>query len=186
MPTQDKHPSHMRSAGQFNALVLSTCKNPITHENPTIPEYITPSTHKLAIPSTYKLKNSSTQKLINPSTHKLTTPSIYKLKNFSIHELIDSSTRKLNFLYFILQQHSKFHSVLAKIQVEKWVNSHYFQPFMSSCLSDFKNTTCILHHIAFLVCLPTRIFSTPITHFQPLKPHFLMAVLPFSAMCFMV
>ena len=161
MPTQDKHPSHIRSAGQFNALVLSTCESPITHENPTTPEYII------------------------ASTYKLTTPSIYKLKNFSIHELINSSTRKLKYLYFILQQRSKFHSVLAKIQVEKWVKSNYFQPFMSSCLSDFKNITCILHHIAFLVCLPTRIFSTPITHFQPLKPRFLMCVLPFFAMCFM-
>ena len=169
MPTQDKHPSHIRSAGQFNTLVLSACKNPITHENPTTPEYITASTYKLT----------------NSSTHKLTTPSIFKLKNLSIHELINSSTRKLKYLYFILQQHSKFHSVLAKIQVEKWVKSHYFQPFMSSCLSDFKNTTCILHHIAFLVCLPTRIFSTPITHFQPLKPRFLMGLLPFFAMCFM-
>ena len=49
----------------------------------------------------------------------------------------------------------------------------------------FEGITCILHHFAFLVWLPTHIFSTPITHFLPLKPHFLIALLPLLAMLFM-
>ena len=52
-------------------------------------------------------------------------------------------------------------------------------------MSIFRNTTCILHHLAFLVWLPALIFSTPITHFLPLKPYFLIALLPLLAMLFM-
>jgi len=52
-------------------------------------------------------------------------------------------------------------------------------------LSIFKKKTCILHHLAFLFWLPDRIFSTPISPFLPLKPYFLMAILPFRAMYFM-
>jgi len=52
-------------------------------------------------------------------------------------------------------------------------------------LSLFKKKTCILHHFAFLFCLPAHNFSSPITHFLPLKPYFLMAILPLSAMFFM-
>ena len=49
----------------------------------------------------------------------------------------------------------------------------------------FKKKNCILHHIAFLVWLQLVFFQPPITHFQPLKTHFLTVILPFSAMCFM-
>ena len=56
---------------------------------------------------------------------------------------------------------------------------------MSWCLSIFRPRTCILHHFTFLVWLPTHIFTTPISHFQPLKTHFLTAILPFLAMSFM-
>ena len=81
---------------------------------------------------------------------------------------------------------SKFHSVLAKIQAVKWVNGHYFQSFTPFVLSVFGNETCILHHFAFLVWLPTQNFSSPITHIQPLKSHFLTVVLPFLTMFLMV
>ena len=50
----------------------------------------------------------------------------------------------------------------------------------------FKKKGCNLHHLAFLEWLPPRNFSCPITHFQPLKSHFLTTILPFSAMYFMV
>ena len=89
-------------------------------------------------------------------------------------------------LSFILQYGSNFRSILAKMLLKKQLNSHYFYPFMPWCLSIFKPRTCILHHFAFLVWLPTRIFSTPISHFQPLKNHFLMTISHFSAMFFMV
>ena len=106
--------------------------------------------------------------------------STYKLKDSSTYKLKDSSTQKLKFLSFILQYHSNFRSVLAKIQVKKQVNSYYFCPATSSNLSVFKKKTCILHHFAFLVWLPTRIFSTPITRIQPLKSHFLRLFCPFQ------
>ena len=53
-------------------------------------------------------------------------------------------------------------------------------------MSIFKKTTCILHHLAFLVWSPTHIFSSPITCFLPLKSHFLTTISLFSAMFFMV
>ena len=89
-------------------------------------------------------------------------------------------------LFFILQYRSNFHSVLARMQVIKQVKSHYFLPFTSFILSVFKNKTCILHHFAFLDGRQLTIFSLPNTHFQPLKPHFLMAILPLLAMFLMV
>jgi len=95
MPTQDKHPSHIRSAGQFNALVLSTCESPITHENPTTPEYITASTHKLATPSTYKLKNTSTQKLINSKTYHPINAQTYHSINLQTQKLFNSRAHQL-------------------------------------------------------------------------------------------
>ena len=157
MPTQDKHLSHIRSAGQFNALVLSTCESPITHDNPTTPEYIIASTYKLTTPSVYKLKSSST----------------YKLKNLSTHIPTNASIQKLKLLLFILQYRSNFHSVLAKIQAIKQVNNYYFQIFTLFDLSVFKNRTCILHHLAFLVWLPAHIFFTPTyTLFTPKIPLF--------------
>ena len=119
---------------------------------------------------------------INPLAYKLTKAQ--QLQKTSTHKLINSSTLKLKLLSFILQCRSNFCFVLAKIWVKKQVNIHYFYPFMPWRLSIFKPRTCILHHFAFLVWLATRIFSTPNTHFQPPKPYFLNAILPFLAMCF--
>ena len=51
---------------------------------------------------------------------------------------------------------------------------------------NFKKRACILYHLAFLDWLPTHYFLPPITHFQPLNPHFLTTILPFFAMCFMI
>jgi len=53
-------------------------------------------------------------------------------------------------------------------------------------LSVLGKKTCILHHFAFLDWLPTRIFSTPNYPLLAPKTHFLTAILPFLAMCFMV
>ena len=66
------------------------------------------------------------------------------------------------------------------------VNRPYFQSFTPSDMFDFKQTTYILHHFAFLVWLPTHDFRSPKTHFQTPKPHFLTTILPFLAMYFMV
>jgi len=69
------------------------------------------------------------------------------------------------------------------LKVGKW---HKFWPFAHLVLYVFENKTFILHQIAFLVWLPSRYFSDPITRFYPLKTHFLTTILPFSAMCFKV
>ena len=89
-------------------------------------------------------------------------------------------------IIYILQCHSNFHIVLAKIWVKKQVNRHYFQILLPFILSVFKNKACILHHFTFLDWLPTHYCLRPITHFQHLKSHFLTPILPFSAMCFVV
>ena len=117
-------------------------------------------------------------KPFEPITPKLISPSTQKL--------INSSSQKLKLLSFILQYRSNFRSVLAKIWVKKLVKSHCFYPLTPWGLSIFKPKTCILHHLAFLVWLLTRIFSSPNTCFQPLKTYFLMVILPFLAMWFMV
>ena len=116
--------------------------------------------------------HKSTQSL-NLQTHKPTNSQTYKLTNLPTYQLKS------------LQPHSIFHSVLAKILVKKLANIHHFQPTTSSGLSVFKKKTCILHHLASLFWLPARIFSTPISPFLPLKPHYLTAILPFLAMFFM-
>ncbi len=101
-------------------------------------------------------------------------------------QLARPPTRKLKLLSFVLQCRSIFRSVLAKILVKKQVKSRFFYPFAPWLLSIFKPRTCILHHFTFLVWLKTHYRFRPITHFQTLKPHFLMAILPLLALCFMV
>ena len=127
---------------------------------------------------THQLTSSSIQ---NTKTQKLTSPSTYKLKKTSTYQ-----RTKLKIVTFILQYFFKIHSVLAKIQAIKLVKIHFLCPFTAWNLSNFKPATCILHHFAFLDWLPTHNFSGPKTHFQPLKSHFLTAILPFLVMCLML
>ena len=87
-----------------------------------------------------------------------------ELINSKEHQLKNSPTQNLKLPPFLLQNHSNFRSVLAKISVKKQVKSRFFYPFTPWGLSVFKPRTCILHHIAFLVCLPTRIFQLQITN----------------------
>ena len=72
--------------------------------------------------------------------------------------------------------------VLEKTGGEKHSKCRVFSSFLFPFSSFQGRLTCVLHHFAFLVCLPTHYFLSPITHFQPLKPYFLTVVLPFSAM----
>ena len=76
MPTQDKHSSHIRSAGQINSLPYKLTKTP------TNPEYINSPTHQLKAQNTetYKLKNSQAQQLTNSKSHQLRISSTQKLK----------------------------------------------------------------------------------------------------------
>ena len=95
-----------------------------------------------------------------------------------------TSTQKLKLLFVILQCRSNFRSVLAKIQAGRLVKSCFLYPSNPCGLSNSKPRTCILHHFAFLDWLKARDFSSPISYIWPLKPHFLTAVLPHLAMCF--
>ena len=100
----------------------------------------------------------------------------YSLTTSQPHPRISTKTHqspKVKLLFLFLQCGSIFHFVLAKIQLKKQVNSHYFQPFTPYFLSTFKKKVCILHHIAFLFCLPAHYFLRPISHFQSPKPYFL-------------
>ena len=94
-----------------------------------------------------------------------TRKSNQELINSKEYQLKSPPTQNLKLLFFLLQNHSSFRSVLAKISVKQQVKSRFFYPFTPWGLSVFKSRTCILHHIAFLVCLPARIFQPPITHF---------------------
>ena len=57
---------------------------------------------------------------------------------------------------------------------------------MPLTLSIFKNKTYVLHHLAFLVWLEVRFFSSPNTPILPLKTHFSIDILPLSATYFVV
>ena len=115
-----------------------------------------------------------------------TRKSNQELINSKEYQLKNPPAQNLKLLFFLLQNHSNFRSVLAKISVIKQVNCHYSWPFTPFVLSVLKNKTCILYHLAFLVWLPAHYFLRPTTHFQLLKTHFLTVILPFSAMRFMV
>jgi len=52
-------------------------------------------------------------------------------------------------------------------------------------LSVFKSKTCILHHIAFLFCLPAHYFLPPNYALLAPKTPLFTAILPLSAMYFM-
>jgi len=91
MPTQDKHPSHIRSAGQINSLVINSRK---------------PNNYRIHHPITLQI-----QKLINTLTQKLANPKAPKP--------INSLAQNLKLLSFILQYRSNFRLVLAKIQAKK-------------------------------------------------------------------
>ena len=131
------------------------------------------STRKLIHSKAHPLKNSSSQRLIHSKDHQLANSSTQKnihskahpLKSSPTQKLTNSSTPKLKTLSFILQSRSNFRAILAKILVKKLANIRYFSSFMPSGLSVFKPGTYILHHIAFLFCLPVHYFSPPITPF---------------------
>ena len=127
IPTPHKH-----------SLSCTTCKNKPTNRlqrprkpnNSRMRQLINPSTHKLKNSSIQKLKKSSAHqptnslihKFINSkksSTHQLINSSTHKLINSKNHQLKKSSTQKLKLLFFILQQHSNFRCILAKIRVKK-------------------------------------------------------------------
>ena len=69
MPTQNKHSSHIRSAGQNNSLAYKRAK-------------------------AQQLQNAATHQLTNTSTHKLTTPSIHQLISSQNHNSTSLSTYK--------------------------------------------------------------------------------------------
>ena len=82
---------------------------------------------QLPIVSTHQFKSPPTHLLTNLSTHNLTPPQLTDSKNntnLSAHNLIKSQTQKisnseLKLLSLILQKHSGFNSVLAKISAKK-------------------------------------------------------------------
>ena len=111
--------------------------------------------------------------ITNSPTHQLTNSPSHKLTN-------------LKGLLYILQNTRRLSLPSSEKKAQKHANWHYFQPYTFLFLSVFWHITCILHRFAFLVWLPTHNFPTPITRFLALKTHFLVANLPFSAMCFIV
>ena len=123
------------------------------------------------------------------------SPSIYtsvRYRSFSLFPLFNGkrcaawAVRNLKLLFLFYKPDLVFTSFQRKRQVKKQANSHIFYHFTPWNLSVFKNKPCVLHHLAFLEWFPTHNFPSPITHILPLKPHFLAAILPFPAMCFMV
>ena len=82
-------------------------------------------------------------------------------------------------MFFILYKtHPILEPILAKIRHKIRHFTAILPHLLPLCLSSFEHSACILHHFAFLVWPKARNFSSPNTHFQALKTHFLMGVLP--------
>ena len=106
--------------------------------------------------------------------------------NSQTHQLNNSPPHKLKSLQYILQNTYRLSLPSSEKKAQKRANRSYFQPNTFLFLSVFLHITCVLHHLAFLVWLSTRIFQPPNTHFLSLKSYFLTTILPFLGMCFMV
>ena len=77
-------------------------------------------TQQLPNTSTYKPINSKTYQLTTSSTqHPIASPTNKLITNPRTLQLINLQTQKLKLFVLFLQNHSKFHAVLAKIWVEK-------------------------------------------------------------------
>ena len=91
MPTQNKHSSRIRSAGQNNSLAYKLAKAQQLPKTSTH-QLTNTSTHKLA--KTQQPPKTSTHQLTNTSTHKLTDPPIHQLISSQKHNSTSSSTYK--------------------------------------------------------------------------------------------
>ena len=89
-------------------------------------------------------------------------------------------------LFILYKTHTVINLILARTRHKIGYFTAILPLFRSLSLSCFAHITCILHHLAFLVCRQLAIISPPITHFQTLKTHFLRVILPFFVMYFMV
>ena len=76
--------------------------------------------------STDQLINLQTQEFINELTRKFINLLTQEPTNSLTRQLKKSLTQNLKDIAFILHYHAKFHSVLAKERVVKWVKSHCF------------------------------------------------------------
>lgn len=147
---------------QTHQLTNSSACQPI---NSPSPHLTNSSTYKLISLPAHQLTISPSRKFINLQARQLTNPSIHHLPTSQTRQLANSSTKNLKSIIFILQKHSCFIAILAKILAVNWANWHNFQPFASLTRSIFKRKTCILHHFAFLVWLPPHYFLRPIIRF---------------------
>ena len=91
MPTQDKHSSHIQSAGQINSLAYKLVKTQQLPNTPTH-QFINSTTHQLTNSQIHQLINSPTHKFKNSSTHHLINSSTHQLTNSPTHQLTNSST----------------------------------------------------------------------------------------------
>ena len=95
MPTQNKYASHIRSAGQIYYW-LTNARKPNNSRK-----------HQLINLQTHQLINSQTRQFINTSAHQITSS--------QAHQLTNPPTQNLKIIYFVLQNLSGFHFVLARI-----------------------------------------------------------------------
>ena len=111
------------------------------------------------------------QKLINAQSKQL--KKLMPSKTHIPQNLINAQTKQLkNSCPQNLKTYNLFyktpptrHPILAKIQAAKQSISTFFPSRTFHFLSNFKNITCILHHIGFLVWLPAHYFLRPKTCF---------------------
>ena len=110
----------------------------------------------------------------------------YRSTRISRNTWVSKKTRKNRKSENVLQNTLHLQAYSRQNKDPKWVKNRFLCLYAFRFYPIFQPTTCIQHHFSFLFRCLLAFFSSPITRFQPLKPHFLMAILPFLAMCNMV
>ena len=110
----------------------------------------------------------------------------YRSTRISRNTWVSRKTRKNRKPENVLQNALHLQVYSRQNKGPKWVKNRFLCLYAFRFHLLFESTICIQHRFAFLFGCQLAFLSSPITRFQPLKPHFFMAILPFLAVFFMV
>ena len=131
-------------------------------------------TYELNNPLTYKQRKLNNS--LKVQVYEQNNPLTYKQRKLNNPQIRHCTNLKT--IRYVLQNTPHLPPLSSEIRGLKHAIWHYFQSFTFQLWSNFKKSTCILHHLAFLFWLIVRNFSDPKTHFQPLKSYLLTPILP--------
>ena len=107
-----------------------------------------------------------------------TRKSNQELINSKEYQLKNPPTQNLKLLFFLLQNHSNFRSVLAKISVKKQVKSRFFYPFTTWGLSFLSLEPAFCTILPFYFACQLIIFYAQLPAFSTQNPTFSWLICP--------